>query len=308
MIHLVWWRFNQHQLRNTLETDSTIQGIHSTIMYSDFFPEPQFKYVYGFGDLPYDSGALVIVNGGNCRPDEMEILNALIRPLPWVVIMVVFDEGSLLPLAQIRHPNMKIWVQEPKIGVHDNMRRIPLGYTLWAKQNLPLALSRPWDWFFGGRMGHVPEWDKAIRNLTNGRLYDVPRDAENYIIDCLNPASYMQAMGVAKVIPCRPGNCTPETSRVYEALEAGCVPIVCKFPPEGGWKVNYPWPNYWEYVLGENPPFPIINGPEELAGAIQQALAEWPINARRIGEWWHQYKRNLHAILFTEIQELICKS
>ena len=42
----------------------------------------------------------------------------------------------------------------------------------------------------------------------------------------IDQSEYLDEMAVAKVAPCPPGPNTPDTFRLYEALEAGCVPVV----------------------------------------------------------------------------------
>jgi hypothetical protein len=111
-------------------------------------------------------------------------------------------------------------------------------------------------------------------------------------------------MAAAKVVPCRP-SAGPETARVYEALELGCVPIVTDIP-ESGWPVpeGYAWRGYWEWLLGEKPPFPVIDGPDQLAGAMKEILDNWPESGRIVTGWWARYKRKINQVLRNDILEL----
>ena len=311
-MNIVCYKFDLAKLLVPEENTTVAAGVHSTIMYSDFFPDVQ--YVDGFDKVPEGEGAVVFVNGGSTDV-TIQDLNEAIRYLPWVVVAIFFDEGSRLPLDQLRHPNMRVWVQEPKPGRnpflpatipmigadnHNNFRRIPLGYTFWAKQ-FTVQGTHVNDWFFIGR-NSSEDWLSAMRKITRGIFYEttLPGGVAIETQKRIDSHAYMDAMSLAKVVICRPGMCTPETSRVYEALEAGCIPIVPDAPAGEGWKVRYDWSHYWEYVLGEEPPFPVVN-PEQLADMLKSVLADWSEMSKRVREWWARYKRRLGLELNHEI-------
>ena len=297
MIPIVWWRFNVDQLRG-IDTDTTVQGVHSTIMYSDMFPEPEFEYHYDFDSLKPNQNALVVVNAGAWHPEFVDVLNHHLATRAGSIVFVVFNEDNHLDLGRLNCS--RIWTQEPKPGLHDSVRRLPLGYTRWAKkvQSPPRTL----DWFFSGRLHHIPEWHSAITSLDGGFKNEVSVcDDGIQVVGHLDSAEYMRLLCSSKVAVCRPGNCTPETSRVYEALEVGCVPIVPRYPPEGHWKQYYGAPHYWEYVLGENPPFPVIDHPKELADCLKNTLLNWHQLAPQVSVWWEQYKLRLKQELRDEL-------
>ncbi len=320
MLNIVWYGFDLDRLREP--QDSTVTGIHSTIMYQDFFPEGTECFYYSYCDfVPQGEGAVVFVHGSQANQKSyfLERLQKQIDKLSWVVVVSVFDEGSSIQLDQLSHPNMKIWVQEPKPGVnpactvlpigmanHDKMRRVPIGYTRWVRHLSSKPEYKSLDWFFAGtEYGTSPEWTSAIRALPGGHYFKVERRLEdNHIVDTMSPWWYMRSMARAKVVPCRPGICTPETSRVYEALEAGCVPIVSKMPGGEGWRIRYNWEHYWEYVLGEKPPFPVIDGPDQLAGAVKEVLDNWEEQSRIVSSWWKDYKIRLVATVRQEVSDL----
>ena len=317
------------RFRDPIGTDSPFQGVHSTVMYSDIFPEgPDCCYVGDFSELPVGEGAIVFVNGSQRQPDTIVVLNEHILRLPWVVVVSVMEENSQLPLDQLVHPNMRIWVEEPKPGAnpnmpagiphigalnHDNMRRIPTGYSRWVKTVPSLDYKsqdiwRPLDWFFSGN--HYDEvWSHAIAKLPGGKFYEVDRSQVQGArqIYALSPELYMRYLLATKCVPCRPAKCVPETGRTFEALEAGCIPIVARYPAAEGWRLRYDWSHYWEYVLGEEPPFPIIDGPEQLPDALEKILSGWPENAREVRHWWIHYKWQLFQDLRQEVLVLRAK-
>jgi hypothetical protein len=333
-MNIVWWKWNFARYRDIDSVKCICE--HDTPMYMDIFPESEKIIYHGdFDALPAQTGAIVIINGAVVKLTDIEVLNEYIKTMPWVVVFSMQDDDSDFPLHELRHSNMKIWVQSPKPGGkgiswaannHNAFRRVPVGYTqmfrhISAEQK---RIPRTLDWFFSGINGPGLriEWETALKNLM-GDVYNEPQIPEPKIADknryaferqvwcnkghwrgMLDESDYVHMTCSAKVIICRPAPCGPETGRLYEALEAGCVPIVPQFPPLGAWAESYDWRDYWEYVLGEKPPFPIINDASDLAGEVRNAIQEWPANAQRISVWWTDYKERLKKVLWDEVKEL----
>jgi len=332
-IHVIWWKFQLQQSgpEGDLWYPNPVK-CHQTTMLSEVFPDSECIYLRDFDALPPNTGAIVVLSGGAFLGAKLAwieraipALQDRIALLPWVVIASVYDVESAFRLDLLRHPNMKIWVQEPKPGVnptctvpaigmlnHNAFRRIPVGYTRSALTFLPEFKqemeNKSVEWYFAGRStdSFRMDWTEAIQNLPNAATQYFPeiRDGDNNLKKCLSTQDYMRGFAEAKVVPCRPSPCTPETARVYDALEAGCVPIVPCVAGGEGWNIRYDWTNYWEYVFGEPPPFPVIKSPQKLAAAVNDALAGWPGNARRISEWWLHYKKRLALELRADVDRV----
>jgi hypothetical protein len=70
---------------------------------------------------------------------------------------------------------------------------------------------------------------------------------------------------------------------VWEALEAGCLPVVeqgCPAYDDG----------YWGQL---GVPFPVVGDWSELLGLMPDLLAGWPANVNRVQSWWSQRRREL---------------
>lgn len=344
-LYVIWWKFGHYH--KGIEGDTWYPNpvkCHQTTMLSEIFPEPEWIYIRDFSELPKDTGAIVIVSGGafltipqhNWVIDAIPMLQAHIMALPWVVIVCCYDSESAFQVDQLKHDNMKIWIQEPKPGPgvalegripaigmlnHHCYRHIPVGHTRSAIEFLPgfqrEIEEKPWAWFFAGRVNDEGRlaWTDAIRALPgasgailvkDGRGTFCPqiRHADNSMTSILTTREYMRGFALAKVIPCRPAPCTPETARIYDALEAGCVPIVPCVAGNEGWNIRYDYREYWTYVFGEQPPFPVISGPEELAGAMKETLDNWPERSKIVSSWWTNYKIRLAAELRQEVETL----
>ena len=286
MIHVVFWPYITN-LEGRLD------------LLEKAFPRHSNNWVEKFSDFHHEyDGAIVVINGGCGTVPDMRVLNDQLRNFRWVLLISIGDEGSSQHMEWIDHPSISIWVMEPKPGKHDKFHRVIAGPLSECSRLAPpfQVEDRPLDWFFSGSV-RDEEWDKAIRGLSG--------KSEFYTYH-LGYAGYVQRLASAKVVPCRPCLSIPETCRVYDALEAGCVPIVGTYPLLPNWwqTFGFDWPNYWEYTLGEIPPFPIIDGPEYLPEAVEQALSAWPNNAVRVHEWWIDYKERLVKKLQDQVQKL----
>src|SRR5687768_14792199 len=56
-------------------------------------------------------GAVVVCPARYHTPDD---INALIAPLPWVVLILTSDEESTFDAMKVEHPNMRLWVMTPR--------------------------------------------------------------------------------------------------------------------------------------------------------------------------------------------------
>lgn len=254
-----------------------------------------FEHHLSVDEVPAKQGAVVVIPGGY-HADHMERLNAALRPLRWVLLVVTSDECSLFAWRGVRHPRVNLWIQTPRPLRHrvSAARFLPVGWppeTPALIRQFPIvARERPLDWFFAGQVTHErrEQCVTALRRCgpggvlapTEGFLQGMPR------------AEYVNHLVSAKVAPCPAGPATPDSFRLWEALEAGCLPLADATTPEG-------WVGYWELTLGRTPPFPIIQDWGFLPELMPELLAEWPSNANAASAWWLAEKRQLVTSLRT---------
>lgn len=250
-------------------------------------------------------GAVVVINGAAYLKDvrDMHQLNDDLRNFQWVLLVSIGDEGSGQHLEWIDHPKSSIWVFDPKPGKHDNFHRLPAGPLQSCQQFLLQFPSKekPRDWFFSGSVRDAA-WDAAIHSLPVERGGLCPYH--------LGQKEYIQCLTAAKIVPCRPSWTSPETCRLYDALEAGCIPIVGVYPSENPpghrwWRDSgFDWLHYWEYIFGERPPFPIIENAAELESVFQNTLDNWHNNAQEVFFWWIDCKQKVVKKLQDEVKRL----
>ncbi|MBY0508730.1 MAG: glycosyltransferase family 47 protein [Rhodospirillaceae bacterium] len=171
---------------------------------------------------------------------------------------------------------------------YSKIRFIPLGYkagfTADAGAAKPAA-ARKYLWSFAG----------DAKKLTRGpMLQSMARAGDGFqhlsegfgSRDALPTDAYRRLMDDSIVVPCPSGWSNLETFRVYEALEAGCIPIVEKRP---GF-------DYFTQLLGPHP-MPTVTHWEDAATLVMRLKAEDGLEPLRqaCAAWWATYKPALTA-------------
>lgn len=243
-----------------------------------------------------NEGAVVILPA-RFQADCIDKLNEDISKLKWCVLILTGNEDDEFPCEKINHQNIKIWVQLPR-EKHKEYRKLPNGYPPQVKLLKELNPSkREKDWFFAGQVrDHVRRQlcVKYLKEIPNGDLVETDGFAKG-----LSHEEYYQRMVNSKIAICQSGAKVPDTFRLYEALEAGCIPIVdevsvdiCDF--EG----------YFTYLFDEDVPFPVLRNYETLSEQIKENLENWKEKSNKIFAWWQNYKRNLAYRLHNDIREV----
>jgi hypothetical protein len=98
----------------------------------------------------------------------------------------------------------------------------------------------------------------------------------------------------AQLVPCPSGPNTADSFRLYEALEAGAVPVVDVGPMRGDYRVGY-----WDEAFYTPRPFPALS---HWSGF--RTITYTPELRVRCEAWWQLEKRNLSRRLDAEISEL----
>lgn len=245
--------------------------------------------------LIYEAGGAVVVLPSGVHRERYDEINEAIASLGWVLLVLTADEGSLFETKHIHHPNMRMWVMTPRPGrvYPAGTRFIGEGYEAATPTTLPDAFDLPArDVWFAGQVTHLRRRQMAtaltgIAELveTDGFAQGLPRNA------------YLAALADTKVAPCPSGPVTPDSFRLYEALEAGCLPIADDVCPD------YATPGYWDLVAPDHP-FPTITDWADAPDVVGTALNDWPRNANQAGAWWQAHKRTMAYWLVEDLDAL----
>jgi hypothetical protein len=257
---------------------------------------PQFHRVKSFEDI--NGEGAVIVFPARRQVSYLKQLNDDLKRLQWVVLILVGDEAGEFPAKLIEHPNIRFWQMSPapKTLVNDQTRKIgsgvpPQGYE-WLPQYREDAYNRPVDYFFAGQLTHSRrhglkrELDTLEEFHDNNHLEGVVHYSEGFT-QGLPPEYYYKGLASAKVVPCPSGAINPESFRMFEALEAGCVPVVDSFSPE------MEYSDFWTWFFGEEPPFPVYHEFSQIRGYIQDSIDRYPALNNKVFSWWQQKKRQM---------------
>lgn len=251
-----------------------------------------------------EHGAVVIINGRTHIKDADKI-NADIAKLRWVLFIDTGDEEAGFKWRDIKHPIMRVWMMLPRMNTHDDTHfKLPNGYRPETRGLLKKIgyQEKTQDWFFAGQVNHERR-EQCIQELKY--LTDSGESPNGTYIttqefgkEALPYKDYLHHMATSRIVLCPSGIESPDNFRLYEALEAGCLPVVDAF------SAKHKHGGFWKYLFGNDIPFPIVEYWDELPKLMPELLRDWPHNANRAFAWWQNYKRKLKYQLLDDIKEL----
>lgn len=254
-----------------------------TAMLNDALDIQKCVHYPGWRRFPVVDGAIVIVHGGR-EHGRLDKLQMDIEDLKWTLLIFLGDEESSFPAEKVEHPNSICWVQEPLPGRHDFADRYLVdGYTPLTHL-LKKTVEKTYDWFFAGQVTHERR-RACVAALQTIDWGGVIIETKGYC-QGVSPAEYYALMSQSKIVPCPSGPCSPDSARVWEALECGCIPILDDLSPTRAGT------GFWKYVLGDFHPLPVITEWGELPDMIRDLRRDWTMRSVEIQNWWLNYKWN----------------
>lgn len=228
--------------------------------------------------------------------DHTGSINEAIAKYRWVLAFRTSDEEDTFDIGKIVHPNIRWWVQTPRAGRdYGDARLFGVGYT----PHLAVLPSQPpeksVDLFMSAQQTHARR--QAAFDALAGTQHMARVHATTGFTHGLQPAEYAQQMCQAKIAPAPSGAVSPDSFRLWEALQAHCVPIADAVSPVDGVA------QYWTRLFG-SVPFPVITDYSDLPGWIDDQLADWPRPANRIAAWWIREKRAMAHKLRDDLKTL----
>jgi hypothetical protein len=287
MVPVVW--FDSHI---TCWDQAMIDAVLTGRMWSTGY---EFRHQVGFDGL--DSDGAIVVIPARYHADDVDHINEQLGRLRWALVILTSDEERLFPVDQLKHDNMRVWVQTPKPG--DDACSdwvLPVGWPPHVPEMLRgEPLPERIDWFFAGQVNNDRRQQcvNVLRTLDGGALVETPGFTQG-----LEPAEYVKRMASAKIVPCPSGPQTVDTFRVWEALEAGCIPVVDGATPHG----DALW--YWRLMADELPMLPVLRDWSELPGLVRGLLRNWPALVNSYAAAWQNYKRQLAVRVSETIGQL----
>lgn len=221
--------------------------------------------------------------------------------VPQCIIIVTSDEESLFPWWKLRRAHAKLWVMTPRpadIEEHGSPDVIlGEGPTPRARewlQQIGYQGYRELNWAFAGQITHErrEQAAEAMKPMVNGAF--IPTEGFTQGLDA---ESYYTLLSNAVVAPCPSGPATPDSFRVYEALMAGCVPILDNRCP--AYKSDEYWNEFFAnpiddlgYIWHWN-----INDWSNLPGYVHDIVTGWDKYAHKASASYSMYTRWLRLKL-----------
>lgn len=248
----------------------------------------EFKTCFGY---PVGQGCVLIIPG-RYWAEHADKISEAIRLYRWVLGIRTSDEEDLFDIAKVEHPNIRWWTQTPRTDREYDARLIGLGYP--PHFNKLHDRDRLLNVFLSAQdtHGRRKECFAHLEGLRFSRIHQTAGFTEG-----LNASEYTECMCTGKVAPAPSGAVSPDSFRLYEALEAHCVPIADDVSP------SYASQGYWRRMFPDAP-FPILTDYGQLSELIDEALGDWPRNANRITAWWMQTKRQMSKWLREDLHAL----
>lgn len=230
-------------------------------------------------DVPLTDAGVVILPGAGHAGHERKVADVIPEGR---TLVVTSDEEHRFDLAALDRPDLTVWRQYARPD--DGSRPFLVGYTPHLRPNLAAIgdVERTVDVSFAGQVTHDRRRQAvaAVEGL-GGKVW-----ASEGFTQGLTPDVYAYTLASSRIVACPSGPCHPDTFRIYEALEAGCVPLVDGRAP--GWDHDW-WPA-WQF--GGEVPFPVVTewSAVELGPVVTHILGDWPWWAARCSAWWAQQK------------------
>lgn len=221
-----------------------------------------------------------------------EAVNYVARP----VVFLMGDEAHEFPLRAFLDriaSTVPVWVQNPSIDVargHD--RVLGCGYTMHVRAAAlgtptKLASLRDFAWSFSGQVTHPRRhemWQYARRTMASHQHLPHTTLATKGFTQGQPREAYAEELLDSRVVLAPAGPLCPDTFRLFEALEAGAIPIGDE------WSKGGDHHGYWRALFGDTPRFPIVEQWSELPGVVDDLTNDWTRKAAATLAWWGRYK------------------
>lgn len=297
-IDVIWKSYHKPEILD--------RGYWDDGLLEDIFKQLEVRHHYGFdwvqqGEIKEDQDGAVVIINGRTHIEDTDKINEDIAKLRWVLFIDTGDEEATFPWREIHHPIMRVWMMLPRMNIHDDTHfKLPNGYRPDTHDILGDIgnQERKLDWFFAGQVNHdrreqCVEATKDLEGFKGLRI-----ETQRFGEEKLPYREYLHTMAQSKIVLCPSGVESPDNFRLYEALEAGCVPVVDAFSSK------HKHPGFWRYLFGNDIPFPIIDYWDALPKLMPELIKDYPANANRCFAWWMQKKRHIKYQLLDDVKEL----
>lgn len=268
----------------------TYHPIHGSNLYGEqrfLYNILQGKVEFEF-DSPLDGldGAVISIRACD-NWNYVDKINEDIAKLKWCVIIITGNENSTGFYRLLKHPNMKVWVQTPKIGDEADYF---LGFG-WPTEAVLEYSNRP-EKVRDILAGFAGQTNTQQRRECVEQLKKIP-GSQTLATDGFGQGfqypEYMDFLSRTKFACCPSAIATPDSFRIYEALEMGCVPILDQ---AGG--------NLFHFMWGNSPLIAVSNW----SFFNPDLISDFETRQKECQEWWAAKKWQIGEDLLAQIRQI----
>lgn len=218
--------------------------------------------------------AIVIVSG----QVEIEPLHTYLKTLTSGVVIFASDEEARWDIETIVPPHLEVWSQYYRPGMTIK-KRLLMGYPNRLKDyKINQAKEKKYQWSFIGQIQNPfrQQCIDVLKKMPDGFLHTTKKFGGL----CKNGVDYQKYLDImcqSKYVICPSGSFTPESFRLYEAMECGAIPIVDARSP-----VHEKGFNYWNEVYPRHKLISVNFWDEKAMNMI--------LNMPNDNNWWDGYK------------------
>lgn len=262
-------------------------------------------HAYTVAEVPPGAAVLLVVPARHhADPDSVAELVRAVLALQNVVVVLTGDEDHVFPVREFNERALAtVWVQNPSLDVaRSSWRVLGCGYTTHVRTAVLAASvehvsNRDLKWAYLGQTT-TPRREQ-LRDVLDGMEAFSPGSGRAVhspgFTRGISREDYAATMLRARVAPAPAGPGCPDTFRLFEALEAGCVPVGDE------WTKHETLTGYFEAMFGEAPPFPIVEDWAGLEPIVSDVSRHWPWRAARVLSWWGRYKHRTAKRLLVDL-------
>lgn len=271
----------------------------------------KFEHLTGVGIYPtvpewtkHTPAIVIIPAAHHCSAEDIIDINWTLTAWTSVLLILCGDELGVFPWKEIKHPNIKFWVQAPDPKHYADMADWGFFFGWGWGGATPELITEGWPemdskdilWSFSGQITNSRR-KQAANGLqrARARVAGVLRPTQGFS-QGLPADEYARELAHSWVVPCPSGPHSVDSFRVYEALEAGCIPLVDAQTPAGP-------TDYWNFVYGRNPLLKVDDW-EGVGGIIETSLDNRCRLSAECSAWWKMIKSTMVHRLISDLEAL----
>lgn len=253
---------------------SVKEGTPGRGYWDQFFLEQAFDEYNNTQKITDQKEAIVIIPGAY-QGEYIEPINLELSRLKKCAVIITSDEENKFPVEKLK-TNGKIYTTYPTFQMPDRVRWLPIGYPPQAK-NTKVNFDKSIDWSFAGQVNHESRMQmlRGVDTIPNGKL-----EISKGFAQGLEYKEYYDLMSKSKVVLCPKGNISPDSFRLYEALENGCIPIVENSA-------------FWQRMFGHIP-FPVVDSGNQWRVYTEDSIRNYNTRIDNIYKWWQDKKQEIY--------------